>query len=167
MSSLASMMKLILLWFCVSLPLVYLGSFVGYRVPKYHMPVRTNHIERQIPPRPWYLHPLITSFVGGCVPFGTIFLEVYVMMSSMVFHQTYAVFGFLLVIFVLMVIFTAEISIVLCYFQVANEDYHWWWRSFINTGSTAFFVFAFSMYYMVSHGITKLVSGRNARRCRL
>ena len=151
------------LWFCVSLPLVYLGSFVGYKLPKYHMPVRTNHIEREIPRRPWYLHPALTCIVGGCVPFGTLFLERYFMLSSVLLHQTYAVFGFLLAIFALTVITTAEISIMLCYFQLANEDYHWWWRSFANTGSTAFFVFLFAIYYMISIGITQLVSGRRVR----
>ena len=66
----------------------------------------------------------------------------------------------LLAIFVLMLITTAEIAIVLCYFQLASEDYRWWWRSFVNTGCTALFVFAFSLFYMLSHGITKIVSGR-------
>ena len=151
------------LWFCVSLPLVYLGSFVGYKLPKYHMPVRTYLIERELPPPPWYLHPARTSFVGGCVPYGTIFLEMYFMLSSVLLHQTYAVFGFLLAIFALTVITTAEISIMLCYFQLANEDYHWWWRSFANTGSTAFFVFLFAIYYMISIGITQLVSAKGVR----
>ena len=71
--------------------------------------------------------------------------------------------GFLLAIFVLMLITTAEIAIVLCYFQLASEDYRWWWRSFVNTGCTALFVFAFSLFYMLSHGITKIVSGRRWR----
>lgn len=157
-SHVASLIGFALLWLFVSLPLIYLGSFVGYKVPKYHMPVRTNHIEREIPPRPWYLHPVVTCLVGGCVPFGTIFLEMYFMLSSVLLHQTYAVFGFLLAIFALTVITTAEISIMLCYFQLANEDYHWWWRSFVNTGSTAVFVFLFAIYYMISIGITKVVS---------
>lgn len=147
----------------MSLPLVYLGSLLGYRLPKYHMPVRTNHIERQIPAQPWYLRPGLTCFVGGCIPFGAIFLEIYFLMSSIMSHQMYVVFGFLLAIFVLMLITTAEIAIVLCYFQLASEDYRWWWRSFVNTGCTALFVFAFSLFYMLSHGITKVVSGRRWR----
>ena len=159
----ASILKLILLWFCVSLPLVYLGSLLGYRLPKYHMPVRTNHIERQIPPQPWYLRPWLTCLVGGCIPFGAIFLEIYFLMSSFLSHQMYAVFGFLLAIFVLMLITTGEIAIVLCYFQLASEDYRWWWRSFVNTGCTALFVFVFSLFYMFSHGITKIVSSRRWR----
>ena len=156
----ASVIKLLGLWLCVSLPLVYLGTLLGYKLSKYHMPVRTNHIERQIPPTPWYLKSSITMLIGGCVPFGTIFLEMYFMLSSILLHQTYAVFGFLLAILVLTIITTAEISIVICYFQLTNEDYNWWWKSFYNAGFTAFFVFIFAIYYMFSIGITKLVSGR-------
>ena len=33
----------------------------------------------------------------------------------------------------------------------------------MNTGCTAFFVFVFSIFYMLSHGITKVVSGRTCR----
>ena len=140
---------------------MYLGTLLGYKLPKYHMPVRTNHIERQIPETPWYLRKRVTMLIGGCVPFGTIFLEIYFMMSSILLHQTYAVFGFLLAILMLTIITTAEISIVICYFQLANEDYNWWWKSFYNAGATAFFVFFFAIYYIFSIGITKFVSGRD------
>ena len=111
------------------------------------MPVRTNHIEREIPKQPWFLHPVVTGIVGGCVPFGTMFLELYFVMSSILLHQTYAVFGFLLSIFILTLITTAEISIVICYFQLANENYHWWWSSFTNSGCTGIVVFLFALYF--------------------
>ncbi len=32
------------------------------------------------------------------------------------------------VLFIL-VVTCAEIAIVMCYFQLCSEDYHWWWRS--------------------------------------
>lgn len=154
------MLKLAGLWFAISIPLAFLGSFVAYKLPKYHMPVRTNHIERQIPPQPWYLHPALTCLVGSCVPFGTIFLEIYFMMSSVLLHQIYAVFGFLLVIFFLMIVTTAEIAIVICYFRLAHEDHKWWWSSFTDTACTGLFIFLFAVYYMIRLGINKPVSGR-------
>ena len=33
------------------------------------------------------------------------------------------------------------------YFQLCSEDYHWWWRSFSNAGSTAIYVFLYSFVY--------------------
>ena len=38
-------------------------------------------------------------------------------------------------------------SIVLSYVQLVNEDYNWWWRSFITSGGTAVYVFLYSMLY--------------------
>jgi transmembrane 9 superfamily protein 2/4 len=36
---------------------------------------------------------------------------------------------------------------VLLYFQLCAEDYHWWWRSFLTSGSTAAYVFLYSSFY--------------------
>lgn len=36
---------------------------------------------------------------------------------------------------------------VLCYFQLCNENYHWWWRSLFAPGSTALYVFLYSVVY--------------------
>ena len=144
----------------ISLPLVYLGSFFGYSKEVYEIPTRVNHIPREIPPSPWYLSTWAKILVGGSVPFGTIFLELYLMMSSVFLHQTYVVFGFLLAVIIITFITTAEISIVICYFQLASEDYKWWWTSVFSTGSSALYFFAFSIYYLIDKlNISSFVSG--------
>ena len=43
--------------------------------------------------------------------------------------------------------FGPEITIVLCYFQLCAEDYRWWWQSFHVSGSSAVYVFMYSVYY--------------------
>ena len=40
--------------------------------------------------------------------------------------QFYYLFGFLFVVFIILIITCAEITIVLCYFQLCSEDYNWW-----------------------------------------
>ena len=53
----------------------------------------------------------------------------------------------------------AEITIVMCYFQLCAEDYHWWWRSFLTSGSSAGYMFAYSVFYFFTKlEITKFVS---------
>ena len=47
----------------------------------------------------------------------------------------------------ILVITCAEISIVLCYFQLCNEDYNWWWRSFLNSGSAGLYLFGYAFVY--------------------
>jgi len=61
--------------------------------------------------------------------------------------QYYYVFGFLLLVFVILAVTCAEITIVLNYFQLCAEDYRWWWRSFMTSGSTALYVFLYSAVY--------------------
>merc|ERR1711988_1319652 len=74
-------------------------------------------------------------------------IELFFILSSIWLHQFYHVFGFLLLVFVILVITCAEITIVLCYFQLCGEDYHWWWRSLLTSGSSAFYLFAYSAFY--------------------
>lgn len=40
-------------------------------------------------------------------------------------NQIYYVFGFLYVVFFILIATCAEITMVMCYFQLCNEDYHW------------------------------------------
>lgn len=59
-------------------------------------------------------------------------------------------FGFLLLVLVILAITCAEISIVMCYFQLCAEDYNWWWRSFLTSGSSALYLFAYGILYFIT-----------------
>lgn len=54
------MMALLCMWFGISMPLVYLGYYFGFRKQPYDNPVRTNQIPRQVPEQRWYMN----KFVG-------------------------------------------------------------------------------------------------------
>ena len=56
-------------------------------------------------------------------------------------------FGFLFLVFVILIIACSEVAIVMTYFQLCGEDYHWWWRSFLLSGSASFYVIAYSVLY--------------------
>jgi hypothetical protein len=71
----------------------------------------------------------------------------------------YYIFGVLFVVFLILVVTCAEITIVLCYFQLCSEDYRWWWRAFFTSGSSALYMFCYSAFYFATKlEITKLVS---------
>jgi len=74
----------------------------------------------------WYMHPAFSVLIGGILPFGAVFIELFFILTSMWLHQFYYLFGFLCLVFVILIITCAEITIVLCYFQLCSEDYHWW-----------------------------------------
>merc|ERR1711972_243425 len=142
-----TMFALLVLWFGISVPLVFLGAFFGYKKAPIGLPVRTNQIPRQVPMQPWYMSGIFSSLVGGILPFGAVFTELFFIMSSIWQHQLYYLFGFLMLVIVILVITCAEISITLTYFQLTNEDYTWHWRSFMASGSSAFYVFLYACLY--------------------
>jgi len=154
-----TMFALLVLWFGISVPLVFLGSYFGYRRKNVELPVRVNQIPRQVPEQVWYMQPAFSVIVGGVLPFGAVFIELFFILSSIWLHQFYYVFGFLLLVFIILVITCAEITIVMCYFQLCAEDYHWWWRAFLTSGSSACYLFAYSIFYFFTKlDITKFVS---------
>lgn len=142
-----TMLVLLLLWFGISTPLVFLGAYFGYKQDAIEFPVKTSNIPRQIPDQPWFMSVLFTSLIGGLLPFGAIYVELHFILASVWMDYYYYVFGFLLLVFIILIITCAEITLLFNYFQLCNEDYHWWWRSFATSGSTAIWVFLYSFVY--------------------
>jgi len=142
-----TLFTLLFLWFCVSVPLVFFGSFFGYKREATTFPVRTNQIPRAIPVQPWYMNPIILCMLGGILPFGAVSVELYFIMSALWLHQIYYIFGFISVVMVVLVITCAETAILLCYLQLCSEDYRWWWRSFLSSGSCAFYTMLYAVWY--------------------
>mmetsp|Transcript_12225 Transcript_12225/g.36785 ORF Transcript_12225/g.36785 Transcript_12225/m.36785 type:complete len:637 (-) Transcript_12225:361-2271(-) len=145
-----TMFAVLCIWFLISFPLVWVGVWLGYRGTLKDPPVKTNMVPRVIPSQAWYLHPLFTMLIGGILPFGAVFIELYFIMSSIWLQRFYYVFGFLALVLLILIITCAEISIVMCYFQLCAEDYHWWWRAFLTSGSSGLYLFGYSIMYFHS-----------------
>jgi len=145
-----TLFAILVLWFGVSVPLVFFGAYTGFRKDRIELPVRTNQIPRAIPEQPCYMQPLATSLVGGILPFGAVFTELFFIMSSIWNHEFYYLFGFLSLVLLIVLITCAEISIALTYFQLTSEDYRWWWTSFSASGSSGIYVFLYSVMYFNS-----------------
>ncbi|RLM62271.1 transmembrane 9 superfamily member 9-like [Panicum miliaceum] len=155
-----TMFALVLLWFGISVPLVFVGSYLGFKQPAIEAPVKINKIPRQVPEQAWYMNPAFTILIGGILPFGAVFIELFFILTSIWLHQFYYIFGFLFLVFIILIITCAEITIVLCYFQLCSEDYNWWWRSYLTSGSSAIYLFLYAgFYFFTKLQITKLVSG--------
>ncbi|CAL5406116.1 unnamed protein product [Camellia sinensis] len=138
---------LLSLWFCISVPLTLLGGFLGTRAEPIQYPVRTNQIPREIPARKYPSWLLVLG--AGTLPFGTLFIELLFILTSIWLGRFYYVFGFLLVVFFLLVVVCAEVSVVLTYMHLCVEDWQWWWKAFYASGSVALYVFLYSINYLV------------------
>ena len=57
----------------------------------------------------------------------------------------YDSFGFFLTILILMLVVGAEQAVLFTYYQLSNEDYHWWWRAFWNGGAVGIYIFLYSL----------------------
>ncbi|XP_038710979.1 transmembrane 9 superfamily member 8-like [Tripterygium wilfordii] len=155
-----TMFALVFLWFGISVPLVFVGSYIGFRKAAIEDPVKTNKIPRQIPEQAWYMNPAFSILIGGILPFGAVFIELFFILTSIWLNQFYYIFGFLFLVFIILLVTCAEITIVLCYFQLCSEDYLWWWRSYLTSGSSALYLFLYATFYFFTKlEITKFVSG--------
>ncbi|KAG2305685.1 hypothetical protein Bca52824_025433 [Brassica carinata] len=113
-------------------------------------PVKTNKIPRQVPEQPWYMKPVFSILIGGVLPFGAVFIELFFILTSIWLNQFYYIFGFLFIVFLILIVTRAEITVVLCYFQLCSEDYNWWWRAYLTAGSSAFYLFLYSIFYFTA-----------------
>ncbi|OBS80756.1 hypothetical protein A6R68_21046, partial [Neotoma lepida] len=91
-----TLVAILALWFCISVPLTFIGAYFGFKKNMYYM------------------------------------------------------FGFLFLVFIILVITCSEATILLCYFHLCAEDYHWQWRSFLTSGFTAVYFLIYAIHYFFS-----------------
>ena len=142
-----TMVVIVGIWFVISVPLSIAGSWLGFKQPQSDPPTRTNQIPRQIPPSTGYLRPVPSMLLVGVLPFGAIFVELYFIMSSLWSSRIYYMFGFLFLCYGLMIVTSAAVTILMIYFVLCAENYHWQWRAFASSGASAGYVFAYSLLY--------------------
>jgi len=132
----------------VILPLTLVGTVLGRNLagtPDY--PCRINAVPRPIPEKKWFMEPLIIIPLGGILPFGSIFIEMYFIFTSFWAYKIYYVYGFMLLVFFILAVVTICVTIVCTYFLLNAEDYRWQWTSFLAAGSTSGYVYMYSIYY--------------------
>jgi len=132
----------------VILPLTLVGTVLGRNLagnPDY--PCRVNAVPRPIPEKKWFMEPWVIVSMGGVLPFGSIFIEMYFIFTSFWAYKIYYVYGFMLLVFLILLTVTVCVTIVCTYFLLNAEDYRWQWTAFLSAGSTAGYVYFYSFYY--------------------
>lgn len=132
----------------VILPLTLVGTVLGRNISgQANYPCRINAVPRPIPEKKWFMEPAIITLLGGILPFGSIFIEMYFIFTSFWAYKIYYVYGFMMLVFLIMVIVTVCVTIVCTYFLLNAEDYRWQWTSFCSAGSISLYIYMYAFYY--------------------
>ncbi|GES73084.1 transmembrane 9 superfamily member 3 [Rhizophagus clarus] len=145
------MLAMFAIWSFLVFPLTLLGAILCRNwANQPSFPCRVNPIPRPIPEKVWYAESLVVIVLGGILPFASIFIEIYFIFSSFWAYKIYYVYGFMLFVFIILLIVTACVTIVSTYILLNSEDHRWHWMSFLTCGSTAVYVYLYSIYYFIN-----------------
>lgn len=146
-----TLLLILFMWFGISVPLVFVGAYLGYRQKRMEFPTRTNQIKRQIPPAPFGVSPHLYAVLAGVLPFGTVFMELVFILNSVWTGSVYYLYGALLAVFAILIVTCAEMSIVSTYLSLSAEDWRSHWHtSFWGSGSAGMYVFLYSLYFALA-----------------
>ena len=97
----------------VIVPLTLVGTVLGRNMGGHaEHPCRVNPVPRPIPEKAWYMETWVIVSLGGILPFGSIFIEMYFIFTSFWAYKIYYVYGFMLLVFIILLIVTACVTIV-------------------------------------------------------
>jgi transmembrane 9 superfamily protein 2/4 len=147
--SLYDLSSLFFLWIFCTLPLILIGTFLGIKSKRIKLPCKVNKIPRKIPDKPWYLHYRYLSSVTGLLCFLTILFELNYIMRAIWKHELYFVIPFLWISYCFFVTVSAEISIIVVFWNLCYGDYNWWWKSFLVGSSPVIYFILYSIYYFI------------------
>eukprot|EP00879_Flechtneria_rotunda_P020572 GHRR01021647.1.p1 GENE.GHRR01021647.1~~GHRR01021647.1.p1 ORF type:complete len:567 (+),score=108.98 GHRR01021647.1:104-1804(+) len=139
---------IIIIWALVTFPLTVLGGIAGKNSKEeFNAPCRTTKFPREVPPLPWYREAPAQMVMAGFLPFSAIYIELYYIFATIWGHKLFTIYSILFIVFLILIVVTAFITVALTYFQLAAEDHRWWWRSFLCGGSTALFILGYCFFY--------------------
>jgi len=164
-----ALVKLFLLYIFISAPLCIVGTLVGRhgkadsgRAVNNNFPCRVNAIPRPIPESvPWYGKPTNLIPFAGLLSFGSIFIELYYVLTSLWNYKIYHVYGFLLGVNAIMIVVVSMTTIIVVYFCLNAENYLWQWIAIGSGGSVGGYVFLYGVYFFMfktdMHGFLQTV----------
>ncbi|KAI1902155.1 hypothetical protein AGOR_G00041790 [Albula goreensis] len=128
----STVLLLLAVWALVGFPLTVIGGIVGKN--------KAGSFQAPCPHGSAHGH-------RGFLPFSAISVELYYIFATVWGREHYTLYGILLCVFAILLSVGACISVALTYFLLSGEDYRWWWRSILSTGSTGIFIFIYSVFY--------------------
>ncbi|GAA29282.2 transmembrane 9 superfamily member 3 [Clonorchis sinensis] len=145
-----TMLAVVAILLFVIVPLNLVGTVLGRNLcGQANYPCRINSVPRPIPEKKWFMEPGFLILVTGMLPFGSIFIELYFIFTSFWAYKIYFVFGFTLLVLLLLMAVCSSVSAVGTYFLLNSEDYRWQWTSFMSGASISIYAYLYSAYYFI------------------
>lgn len=145
-----TMLAICAIFLFVIIPLNLVGTILGRNLcGQVDHPCRVNAVPKPIPVKKWFMEPIFLILVAGVLPFGSIFIELYFIFTSFWAYKIYFVFGFTLLVLLLLMAVTSSVTAVGTYFLLNSEDYRWQWTSFLSGSSISLYAFLYSLYYFI------------------
>lgn len=133
----------------VSAPLIFVGSFIGFKRDLISVPTRTNQIARVVPPQMGIIGSPFSCLLIGGLPFSCACIEIYFLMGALWLQQYYYLMGYLLIVTLLIGVTSALMSVIMCYLRMSGEDHRWWWKSFTDTATIGVWLFGYSIWFLI------------------
>ncbi|XP_048504263.1 transmembrane 9 superfamily member 5 isoform X2 [Beta vulgaris subsp. vulgaris] len=154
----------------VAAPFLALGGIVGRHYSCTNFVPSTMRHMREIPSLTWYRKIQIQMILAGLLPFSAVLVELHLFYASIWSYKLFTLPSILFISFSILVSLTAILSVGLTYIQLSVEDPEWWWRSVLRGGSTAIFMFVYSIYFYARSHMSGLMQlcyflGYNACIC--
>ncbi|KAL5570845.1 hypothetical protein UlMin_020442 [Ulmus minor] len=136
------------IWTIIASLLLLSGGIIGKKSKVESQDfLETSKCTRESPPCQWYRHALPQMALAGLLPYCVILIELSEVLASILGQRISVPFNILFIDFILLLITTAVVTVICTCYQLVNEDYQWWWRSFLCGGSTGLYVLGYSIYY--------------------
>ncbi|UPR04201.1 nonaspanin [Chloropicon primus] len=141
-----TLLFIMFLWFGVTLPLTFLGSYLGFKKP-YEFPIKPARIPRLVPQKTCFMSLPVLATFAGLTLYSMMFIQVFQVVQKVWLHQFVYMFGFLFLSGTFFLVGCIEITIIAVYLTLSYEDYHWWWRAFLVPFSSGIFMFLGTSIY--------------------
>eukprot|EP00980_Cylindrotheca_fusiformis_P012499 scaffold3073_cov66-Cylindrotheca_fusiformis.AAC.14 len=135
----------------ICIPLLFLGAHIGSRSMAFSTST-TSTIAGFIPTVPFS----VRIWAVGIIPMAIVYVELSCIMESLWMDQYYYVFGFTMIVYIVMLIVCAEVSVLLAYNQLQEDGTAgkkeqtrrcFWWSSFLAPASTGLYIFIYSVFW--------------------
>lgn len=98
-------------WYILNGGMCYFGAYRGYIQPATPVPSQVGKVPRPIPEMPYHMSVFVLAPVFGFIQFASMYAEFSYLVDSVFRSRMYAMFGFLLLNFILQVLIISLLSV--------------------------------------------------------